>query len=155
DETYTFTTVADDGVRLWINGQLLVDDWNAHSSAVTNSGGIALHAQQLYNIRLDYFQQTGGAGVQLRWSSSSTALAIVPQTQLYPSTNPPPTVIMAAPAEGSVYTGVASVTVAANADAPFNPISELDFYANGNLLGSLSNSADAPLYTLTATGLLP
>ncbi len=153
DETYTFTTVADDGVRLWVNGQLLIDDWNAHSGLVTNGGTIALHAQQLYNIRLDYFQQTGGAGAQLRWSSPSTAQAIVPQTQLYPVTNPPPTIIMAAPADGSVYTSVASVTVAANADAPFNPITKVDFYANGNLLGSLSNSADAPLYTMTATGL--
>src|SRR6185437_13348795 len=39
------------------------------------------------------------------------------------------------------------------ADAPYNPISRMDFYANGNLLGSLSNSVDAPLYTLTTTGL--
>jgi hypothetical protein len=140
-------------VRLWINGQLLIDDWNAHSGALTNSGTVTLRAQQLYNIRLDYFQQTGGAGAQLRWASPSTAQAIVPQSQLYPYTNPPPTIIMAAPIEGSVYTGTASVTVAANADAPFNPISEVDFYANGNLLGSLSHSADAPLYTMTATGL--
>src|SRR6185312_7154110 len=103
DETYTFTTVADDGVRLWVNGQLLVDDWNAHSGATTNTGALALHAQQLYNIRLDYFQQTGGAGVQLRWSSPSTAQAVVPQTQLYSYTNPPPTIIMAAPAEGATY----------------------------------------------------
>ena len=60
---------------------------------------------------------------------------------------------MAAPADGATYTDVASITVAANADAPYNPISIVSFYANGNLLGSLSNSVDAPLYTLTATGL--
>ena len=27
-ETYTFTTTADDGVRLWVNGQLLIDWWS-------------------------------------------------------------------------------------------------------------------------------
>jgi len=31
DETCTFTVVADDGVRLWVNGQLLINDWTAHS----------------------------------------------------------------------------------------------------------------------------
>ncbi len=155
DETYTFTVVADDGVRLWVNGQLLVDDWTTHSADATNSGSISLHAQQLYNIRLDYFQQTGNAAAQLRWSSPSTAQAIVPKSQLYPFTNPPPTIVMAGPADGSAYTAVASVTLSANADAPNNPISKVEFYANGNLLGSLSNSVDAPLYTLTATGLAP
>ena len=153
EETYTFTTVANDGLRLWINGQLLIDDWNAHSGLATNSANINLRAQQLYNIRLDFFQQVGTAGAQLRWSSLSTAPTIVPQSQLYPETNPPPTVIMASPADGSTYTGLASVTVSASADAPLNPITEIDFYANGTLLGTLSNSPTAPLYTLTATGL--
>ena len=152
-ETYTFTVVADDGVRLWVNGQLLVNNWAAQTSAVTNSGVITLAAQQLYNVRLDYFQKTGNAVVQLGWSSPSTAQAVVPQTQLYPYTNPPPTVILSSPANNSTYTAAASVTLGANADAPYNPISTVAFYANGSLLGTLSNSPDAPLYELTATGL--
>jgi uncharacterized repeat protein (TIGR03806 family) len=153
NETYTFTTIADDGVRLWVNGRLLVDDWTTHSSAATNSGSITLNAQQLYNIQMDYFQSNGDAVAQLLWSSPSTAQSIIPQTQLYVFTNPPPTIVMASPAAGSTYTATASVTIGANADAPYNPVGKVDFYANGNLLGSLSNSIDAPLYTLTATGL--
>ena len=152
-ETYTFTVVANDGVRLWVNGQLLVDDWNVHSTATTNSGVITLNAQQLYNLRMDYFQQDGGAGAQFLWSSPSTAQAIVPQSQLYTVSNPPPTVVLAGPTNGAVYTSLASVTLEANADAPYNPISAVNFYANGHWIGSLSNSIDAPLYTLTATGL--
>ena len=27
NETYTFYTTTDDGVRLWVNGQLLIDEW--------------------------------------------------------------------------------------------------------------------------------
>ena len=153
NETYTLTTIADDGVRLWVNGQLLVDDWNMHSSLTTNSGSITLAAQQLYNIQLDYFQNTNNAVVQLLWSSPSTVQAIIPQTQLYPYTNPPPTVVMASPADGSTYTASASVTVSANADAPYNPVGTVSFYANGNLLGTLSNSVDAPLYEMTVSGL--
>ena len=40
-EEYTFTTHADDGVRLWIDGELVIDDWTMHS-AVDRSGAIAL-----------------------------------------------------------------------------------------------------------------
>ena len=153
NETYTFTVVADDGVRLWINGQLLVDNWTAQSSAVTNSGNITLNAQQLYNIQLDYFQGSSNAVAQLLWSSPSTAQAIIPQTQLYPYTNPPPVVVMASPTDGSAYTAVASVTIGANADAAYNPVGTVSFYANGSLLGTLSNSPYAPLYEMTASGL--
>ena len=152
-ETYTFTTIADDGVRLWVNGQLLVDDWAAQSSAATNNNSITLNAQQLYNLRLDYFQNSSNAVAQLLWSSPSTAQAIIPQTQLYPFTNPPPTIVLSGPADNSAYTATASVSLGANADAPYNPISTVAFYANGNWLGTLSNSPDAPLYALTATGL--
>ena len=152
-ETYTFSTVADDGVRLWVNGQLLVSAWTAQSSAVTNSGSITLTAQQLYTIQLDYFQGASNAVAELFWSSPSTARAIIPQTQLYPYTNPPPTVVLASPTNGSTYTGIASVTLGANADAPYNPINKVDFYANSGLVGTLSNTSYAPLYALTLTGL--
>ncbi|TAL02647.1 MAG: hypothetical protein EPO07_07095, partial [Verrucomicrobia bacterium] len=152
-ETYTFKTVADDGVRLWINGQLLVNDWTTHTTATTNSGVITLTAQQLYNVRMDYFQNTSNAVAQLLWSSASTALNVVPQTQLYPYSNPPPTVVMTLPANGATYTASASVTLGADADAPYNPISTVSFYANGSLLGTLSNSPYAPSYFMTATGL--
>ena len=153
NETYTFTVIANDGVRLWVNGELLVNNWAAQTSTVTNSGSIALTAQQLYNLRLDYFQSTGNGAVQLGWNSPSTAQAVVPQTQLYPYTNPPPTVILSSPAINSTYTAAASVTLGADADAPYNPISTVAFYTNGSLLGTLSNSPDAPLYELTVTGL--
>ncbi len=149
-ETYTFSTVSDGGIRLWVNGQLLIDDWTAQPSAITNRGSITLTAQQLYNLRVDYSQATSNGVAQLLWSSPSTAaLAIVPQTQLYPYTNPPPTVIVSSPANNSSYTATASVTIGVNADAPYNPIAAVSFYANTTFLCSVSNLP----YTLTTTGL--
>jgi uncharacterized repeat protein (TIGR03806 family) len=150
NETYTFTTIANDGVRLWVNGQLLVNDWNTHSSSATNNATITLNSQQLYNLRMDYFQNTGGAVAQLFWSSPSTPPAIVPQTQLYPFSNPPPSVILLAPTNSATnFTAAASVTISAAADALYNPISSVNFYANSTFLGSVTNLP----YTLTATGL--
>jgi hypothetical protein len=88
-ETYTFSTTTDDGTRLWINGQQLVDAW-VPQSPTTWSGTITLQAQQVYAVEMDYFQGGGGAIAQLSWSSPSTVSSIVPQTQLYPSTTVPP-----------------------------------------------------------------
>ena len=85
-ETYTFYTLTDDGVRLWVNGQLLLDHW-VNQGGTEWSGSIPLQAQQLYNLEMDYFENTGGAQASLSWSSPSTAKAIVPQTQLYPTSN--------------------------------------------------------------------
>jgi hypothetical protein len=147
-EIYTFTTVANDGVRLWVNGQLLINAWTTNSSTTTNSASISLVDQQLYNIRMDYFQSTGNAGAQLFWSSPSTAQAIIPQTQLYPYTNPPPAVVLTTPANGSAFTAAASVSLTADADAAYNPLSFVSFYTNGVLFGAVSNVP----YALTATG---
>jgi uncharacterized repeat protein (TIGR03806 family) len=152
NETYTFYATADDGVRLWVNGQELVNGW-VDEASTTYQGSITLKAQQLYNIEMDYYQDGGGAIAELQWSSPSTAEAVVPQTQLYPYTNPPPTVVLSSPTNNSSYTATASVTISATAAAPYNPISSVSFYTNNTLLGIVSNSPTAPLYTLTTTGL--
>ncbi|HTB85728.1 MAG TPA: chitobiase/beta-hexosaminidase C-terminal domain-containing protein [Candidatus Sulfotelmatobacter sp.] len=148
-ENYSFVITADDGVRLFINGQQLINDWMDKTNATSSTNSLALVAQQLYTIELDYYQKTSNAAVSLAWSSPSTPLQVVPQTQLYPFTNPPPTVVLTAPSSGASYTATASVTLTADADAPYNPVSAVSFYANTNFLGSVTN---AP-YTITATGL--
>jgi glucose/arabinose dehydrogenase len=82
-ETYTFHTISDDGVRLWVNGQLLVDNWTIHSP-VENTGSIALVAGKKYSFRMEYFDNTGGATAELMWSSPSTPEQPIPKSQLYP-----------------------------------------------------------------------
>ena len=86
-ETYTFKTVTDDGVRLWVDGQLIIDQWVVQPpTAVT--GTIAMTAGQKVSITMDYYENTGGAVAQLMWSSPGTTEEIVPQTQLYPADPP-------------------------------------------------------------------
>jgi hypothetical protein len=148
NETYTFSTTTDDGVRLWVNGQLIIDEW-VDQAPTTWTGTIALQAQQYYNIQMDYYQNQGGAVASLSWASPSTIQAIVPTTQLYPVTNPPPVAVLTSPTSGQSYTATASVSVSANAAAQYNAVREVDFYANSLFLGAVSN---AP-YALTATGL--
>jgi hypothetical protein len=82
-ENYTFYTSTDDGVRLWVNGQLLVDAWIDQSESEW-SGSIALQAGRLYPLAMEYFQNLGPAAAHLSWSSPSLGKTVVPQSQLYP-----------------------------------------------------------------------
>ena len=148
NETYTFYITSDDGERLWVNNQLLIDQWVDHGAA-ESSGTIALKAQQLYNIRMEYYEHNGSASAVLSWSSPSTPKSVIPQTQLYPYTNPPPAVIITAPTNSSTYTALASMTVSADADAQYNPVAKVDFYVGATLLGTVTNLP----YALTATSL--
>jgi PA14 domain-containing protein/putative Ig domain-containing protein len=86
-ETYTFYTQSDDGVRLWVNGRQLVNNWTNHR-ATENSGTIALTAGQRYDIRMDFYENTGSATARLSWSSASTPKAIVPTARLFPDEAP-------------------------------------------------------------------
>ncbi len=148
-QTYTFYTSTDNGVRLRVNGQLLIDEFTNQSPSIW-SGSIALQAQQYYNIELDYFHTTGaGAGAELQWSSPSTPDEVIPESQLYPATNPPPIVVLSSPTNGSVFTGTASVTLTANAAAQYNAVSNVALYVNGTLVANLTSSP----YIITTTGL--
>ncbi len=85
----TFYTVSDDGIRLWVNGQLLIDNWTNHGPT-ENSGSITLTAGQKYDLKLEYYEAAGGATARLLWSSSCETKAAVPQAQLYASAAQPP-----------------------------------------------------------------
>ncbi len=80
-ETYTFYTSSDDGVRLWIDGRQLVDNWTDHSE-IQNSGTIDLVAGNMYSLVMEYYENTGGAVAELRWSSPSTPISLIPQAAL-------------------------------------------------------------------------
>jgi hypothetical protein len=82
-QAYTFTTVSDDGVRLYVNGQLVINDWTYHGATTDNSAPIQLVAGQKYSIEMDYFEGGGAATAQLRWSSASTPAGVIPKSQLY------------------------------------------------------------------------
>jgi hypothetical protein len=83
-ETYTFATVSDDGVRLWVNGQPLINNWTDHGPTEDNAT-IKLVAGQRYDIKMEYYQAAGGAAAHLYWASASQPREIIPGTQLFPS----------------------------------------------------------------------
>jgi hypothetical protein len=63
--TYSFTVGSDDGSRLYIDGNLVIDRWVAQAYR-TRTVQVALSAGP-HEIRLEYFEATGSARVTLSW----------------------------------------------------------------------------------------
>jgi len=83
DETYTLTFIGDDGMRVWLNGVCVINDWVPTASRA-RSTTFAAKAGQLSDLRIEYFERTGVASAYLLWDSPSEGSAIVPEACLYP-----------------------------------------------------------------------
>jgi RHS repeat-associated protein len=83
-EAYTFYLYSDDGARLWVNNQLVIDRWQTPFESHTRSAPVELKAGEKADVRVEYYSAGGGAEVRLLWSSASTPKQIIPQNQLYP-----------------------------------------------------------------------
>jgi hypothetical protein len=62
---YVFHTVSNDGIRVWVNDEPLIDDWTDHGEQ-EDVGRITLKAGERYPLRMEYFYN-GGAGVSRLW----------------------------------------------------------------------------------------
>ncbi|HEX5685644.1 MAG TPA: PA14 domain-containing protein [Ideonella sp.] len=83
---YTLRTSSDDGVRLWVNGALVIDNWTDHAPTTNTSAAIALTAGAPADIRLEYYERGGGAVMRLHWlPPGATTFAAIPAAQLTPS----------------------------------------------------------------------
>jgi beta-glucosidase len=74
-DKYTFDVSSDDGVRLYIDDQLVINDWNDHA-VLTNSYTTNLNAGQLYKIKLEYYEKGGGAIVKFGWRRPNDQLIV-------------------------------------------------------------------------------
>lgn len=110
-DTYTFYLNSDNGRRLWINGQLVIDKW-IDDWGVEYSGSIALIAGQKYDIKIEYFENNGGAGCKLEWASLSQTREVVPQSQLYSVKCTPPTLTPNIQVNGGAWQSTTCVNVA-------------------------------------------
>jgi hypothetical protein len=82
-ETYTFYTITDDGIRLWVDGKLILENWTHHGDT-EDTGTIELVAGQFYSIVMEYFQAGGGSIAQLGIESPHTEKQLIPTALLWP-----------------------------------------------------------------------
>ena len=83
--TYTFTAVSDDGIRVWVDGVLLIDQWRAQAAA-TFTASRALTAGS-HEVRVEYYEATGQAVARLGWTAGGS----------------PPQPVIATPATGTTW----------------------------------------------------
>lgn len=81
-ENYSFYTSSDDGIRLWVNGQAVITSWSTQYG-IERKGRIDLEAGKLYDIKVEYYDNTGSAKARLMWESPSQIKETVPASAFY------------------------------------------------------------------------
>lgn len=137
-QTYTFYTTTDDGVRLWINGQLVINSW-INQAPTERTGSIALTAYQKYDITMEYFENTGGAVARLSWSSPGQVKQIIPQTQLYPGASPVQPLLATSLRNGNElilhWGGTFQLESSTNVAGPYSPVLGITNSPFTNIIG--------------------
>ncbi|MCK6447462.1 MAG: alpha-L-fucosidase [Planctomycetes bacterium] len=76
DELYRFALASDDGSKLWIDGELVVDNDGLHGTV--EQLGAAPLAKGLHAFELIWFNKTGGAELRLRWAKPRASFEALP-----------------------------------------------------------------------------
>lgn len=81
---YVFRTYSDDGVRVWVGGKLVVDNWTVHPARYDASPAVALTAGTPVDVRVEYYENTREAVARLEWRRpGASAFEVVPQAVLF------------------------------------------------------------------------
>lgn len=94
--SYRLHAYSDEGIRVWIDGVLAVDDWTAHTQRDTLSAALNFTAGVPVNVRVDYYEGTGDARAELAWDPpGAQGRTVIPAANLlFPRPeNRPPTAV--------------------------------------------------------------
>ncbi|MGH8249952.1 MAG: PA14 domain-containing protein, partial [Steroidobacteraceae bacterium] len=82
--SFRFQTQSNDGVRLWVNGVLVIDNWVSHSTINDNSSAISLIGGTRYSVTMEYYDRSGAAVARLRWRApGQSSYAAIPASRLF------------------------------------------------------------------------
>lgn len=76
-ETYWLITTTDDGVRLWLDGRRVINNWTNHGST-DDVATVNLVAGQFYLLRMEWYENSGSAVARLSWQSPSIPRRVIP-----------------------------------------------------------------------------
>ena len=79
--SYTFYTQSDDGIRLWVNNELIIENWADGNTS--DNGGIELTGKRRYEIKLELFENGGDARCELFWSGPGFIREVVQSRYLW------------------------------------------------------------------------
>jgi hypothetical protein len=96
--TCDLITSTDDGVRLWFDGRLVINGWRDQGTT-DYIAPVDLTAGQVYPIRMEWYENGGGAVARLSWQSPTLAREIIPEGWL----QQPLRAVVVAPANGEPH----------------------------------------------------
>ncbi|MFM7087647.1 MAG: PA14 domain-containing protein [Cyanobium sp.] len=81
-----FAVLSDDGVRVKVNGLLVVDNWTDHGATWNSFTVPNLVAGEWYDIEIEYYEHTGYAQLQLADQPNGTPITALRHVPLYTGT---------------------------------------------------------------------
>ncbi|MBO9700376.1 MAG: hypothetical protein J7604_09225 [Sporocytophaga sp.] len=152
DGVYVFYTDSDDGSRLYIGNELVVDNDGLHGAGNPATGMIGLKAGK-HAITVNYFELGGGESLNVYYESVGIARQLIPAASLFRVVpGVPPTVSITAPLNNATFTAPASVTINANAADSDGSIAKVEFYQGTTKLGEDLTSPYSYSWTNVAAG---
>ncbi|KAB2641276.1 MAG: leucine-rich repeat protein, partial [Verrucomicrobia bacterium] len=148
-ETYKFFLNHDNGAKLWVNNQLLVNNWTG--AGTDDTGSISLIAGTKYDIKLELLETSGNASCKLEWVSPSLPREVLPQSQLFPATTPIYT-LTATPATNGSFSPGGAVLVNSGGSQTFNVVPSVGYFVADVKVDTVSLGALAsyPFTNVTA-----
>ncbi|HZB43590.1 MAG TPA: glycoside hydrolase family 3 C-terminal domain-containing protein, partial [Pyrinomonadaceae bacterium] len=77
---YRLGATADDGLRVYLDGKLIVEDWTEHAPT-TRTGEVTLEAGRSYDLKFEYFEGRIGAVAKLVWQPPAQQAAGSPYAE--------------------------------------------------------------------------
>ncbi len=105
----TFHAIVDDGVRLWVGGRRIINEWADHYPTEFKAS-VTLEPGRRYPIQLEYYENAGEAVARLHWSTGGRDPVPIPATALYAAPGPGAMVPATAAAGASFSTKAVSVS---------------------------------------------
>lgn len=111
--TYRFSATVDDGVRVWVGGKKVIDEWRKQDDS-RFVGEISLSGKRFYDLRIEYYNDWKGSIISVYWESpedrrlfsfASPPQQVIPAKYLFSKPDrplPPPVAPKREPARASV-----------------------------------------------------
>lgn len=145
--TYSFYLNSDDGSRLFIDGNVVVNFDGTHGPSSANEGygiksaGVFLTAGA-HDIRVRFFENSGGQSLSVAYEGADTGneKMYIPDSALTSgaaagTTNQPPVVTITAPTDDQTFEAPATVNIAATASDPDGNVVKVEFFNGTAKLG--------------------
>lgn len=75
NKDYSFNTVSDDGIRLWIDDELLIDKWHDHAPTTYTATKSLTAGEHL--VKVEYYERGGRAVARVRWEKEDRDVVFI------------------------------------------------------------------------------